>query len=194
MNANTPSWVLLARILRPRGNKGEVAAELLTDFPERLKKIGEVYVGNANGSGEPRAVALKHFWINQSHPDQGVFHFSGSDSIDAAEKFRGLGVFLPIEQRTTLPSGHYFVTDLMGCSVFEQEGGAGKLLGVVEDVQFTGAGRKGTPVLEVKTPRGDLLIPLAEDICRRIDIGAHRIEVVFPEGLRGLNAAGPVRE
>jgi ribosomal 30S subunit maturation factor RimM len=56
-------------------------------------------------------------------------------------------------------------------------------------VQFPGEGEsvRGTPLLELDTGRGELLIPLAEDICKRIDAAARRIEVVLPEGLRELN-------
>src|SRR5262245_31557391 len=112
-----PQFVTVARILRARGNKGEVAAELLTDFPERLKKMCEVFL-SAN-SGVPRCVALQSFWMDRNRPGQCVFHFAGISSIDAAEKLRGLDVQIPLDQRAVLPSGTYFVTDLIGCSVFE---------------------------------------------------------------------------
>ena len=193
----------VARILRPRGNKGEVAAELLTDFPERLKKIGEVFVGDPAGKLAPRQVAVKSCWVNQNHPGQVVFHFEGCASISDAEKLRGMDVLLPFEQRVSLPAGQYFITDLMGCSVFEARRAASvvasspcslaeapALIGVVRDVEFTGEGVAGTPLLAVDTARGELLIPLAQDICARIDVGARRIEVVLPEGLRELNSGG----
>jgi 16S rRNA processing protein RimM len=204
-----PGWIVVARVLRPRGNKGEVAVELLTDFPERLTKLKEVYLGRAAGEGfsgtfgaaEPAAVGVKSCWLSQNHRGQGVIHFAGVESINEAEKFRGLDVLLPFEERVTLPAGQYFVADLIGCSVFEVKHEATavvasspcllatvpELVGTVSDVQFPGAGVRGTPVLEVETGQGELLIPLAEDICRRIDIGARRIEVELPEGLRELN-------
>jgi len=61
------------------------------------------------------------------------------------------------------------------------------LLGDVTDVQFTGEGVSGTPLLAVNTRAGELLIPLAEDICTRIDPATRRIDVLLPEGLRELN-------
>jgi ribosomal 30S subunit maturation factor RimM len=57
----------------------------------------------------------------------------------------------------------------------------------VKDVQFTGEGASGTPLLAVDTSTGELLVPLAEDICLRVDTRARRIDVVLPEGLRDLN-------
>jgi 16S rRNA processing protein RimM len=192
--------VLVARILRARGNKGEVAVELLTDFPERLTKLKDVYIGPAGGKMEPRQVALKNCWLSQNHRGQAVFHFQGVNSISEAEKYRGMEILLPFEQRVTIPAGQYFVSDLIGCSVFENSvampvvasspcslGEAPSLLGTVRDVQIPGEDFPGTPLLEVETSQGDLLIPLAVDICTRIDTVARRIDVVLPEGLRDLN-------
>jgi 16S rRNA processing protein RimM len=192
-------WVAVAHILRPRGNKGEVAAELLTDFPQRLTELREVFVGDPAKS-EPRRVGLLSCWLSQNHRGQAVFHFAGCSSISEAEKFRGLDVLLPIELRVTLPAGHYFLSDLIGCLVFEcaREASpvasspcslatAPSLLGGVTDVQFTGEGAPGTPLLVVDAREGELLIPLAEEICTSIDVRARRIEVTLPGGLRDLN-------
>jgi 16S rRNA processing protein RimM len=200
LSVETPQWVLVARILRARGNKGEVAAELLTDFPERLTKLKELFVGPAGGKIEPRRVAVKFCWLSQNHRGQAVFHFEGVNSISEAEKFRGLEVLLPFEQRVTLPAGQYFVSDLIGCSVFENPvsppagasspcslGEVPSLLGTVRDVQIPGEEIPGTPLLEVETSGGEILIPLAVDICTKIDTTARRIDVILPEGLRELN-------
>jgi 16S rRNA processing protein RimM len=200
LSAETPRWVLVARILRARGNKGEVAAEILTDFPERLTRLQEVFVGHADGKNEPRRMPLKSCWLSQNHRGQAVFHFEGVDSISEAETFRGLEVLLPFEQRVTLPAGQYFVSDLIGCSVFESPASppimssspcafaeVPALLGTVRDVQFPGEGISGTPLLEVETSCGEILIPLAVDICTKIDPAARRIDVILPEGLRDLN-------
>jgi 16S rRNA processing protein RimM len=193
-------FVTVARILRPRGNKGEVAAELLTDFPERLKTLPELLL--ADGKSAPRAVSLKSFWADRNHPGFGVFHFEGFSSINDAEKLRGLEIQIPFEQRVALPAGKYFVTDLIGCSVFELSSApdalssspcslskAPALLGKVREVFFPGESQPGTPLLAVDTSSGELLIPLAEDICTCIDTHARRIEVRLPEGLRDPDKA-----
>lgn len=203
MSFEPQRWVALAHILRPRGNKGEVAAEVLTDFPERLASLREVFLGDASGKGSPpRSAAIKSCWLSQNHRGQAVFHFEGCSSISEAEKFRGLDVLVPFDQRVTLPAGQYFVSDLIGCSVFECAAeipklssspcslpSAPQLLGIVRDVQFTGERVAGTPVLAVDAAEGEVLIPLAEDMCKRIDVTARRIEVILPEGLRKLNSA-----
>ncbi len=204
--ADQPRFFAVAHLLRPRGNKGELAAELLTDFPERLTKLKEVFLSDAKSKTGPRAVAVKNCWLSQNHQGQAVFHFENINSINDAEKLRGLDVLLPIDQRVSLPPGRYFVSDLVGCSVFElpavppafsspacSAAQVPSMLGEVVDVEFPGEQFSGTPLLVVelagKSRAGDpeLLIPLAEDICTRIDVSARRIEVVLPEGLRELD-------
>jgi len=190
-------FVTVARILRARGNKGEVAAELLTDFPDHLHQQKEVFL-SAN-SAAPQKATLQSFWLDRNHPGQCVFHFAGVSSINDAEKLRSFNVQLPFEHRAVLPSATYFVTDLIGCSVFELPTVAPPvasspcslaespaLLGQVRDVYFPGEGQPGTPLLALDTPQGELLIPLAEDICKKIVLPARRIEVLLPEGFRDL--------
>jgi len=190
-------FVTVARIQRARGNKGEVAAELLTDFPERLAEIKEMFLRAE--SGARRGVVLREFWLDRNHPGKGVFHFEGVNSINDAEKLRGLEVQILFEQRAEVPSGSFFVTDLIGCSVFEiaaktspvssspcSLAQAPALLGKVRDVYFPGEGQAGTPLLAVDTSHGELLVPLAQDICTMIEVAARRIEVRLPEGLRDL--------
>jgi 16S rRNA processing protein RimM len=178
-------WVLVARIVRPRGNKGEVAAELLTDFASRFSNLTQIHIRKDNG--EPRVLGLQNFWMDRNHPGMGIFHFAGYATISDAEKLRGYDVLLPLEQRVVLPAGQYFVSDLIGCAVFHEK--ATRALGSVRDVFFTGEDVAGTPILQVETAdKRELLLPLAEDICRHIDVAGRRIDVRLPEGLNELNA------
>ena len=171
--------VTLARILRPRGLRGEVAAEILTDFPERLPKLREVWL--ADGRSAPRLVRVQRCWLSPSRGGQAVFHFADIKSVEDAERLRGLEIQVPIEQRARLSAGNYFVSDLVGCAVWEA--GAPSALGSVRDVEFPG----GAPLLAVDTNEGEVLVPLAVEFCVRIDVKAKRIDVILPEGLRDLN-------
>jgi 16S rRNA processing protein RimM len=199
LRATKRDWVLVARILRPRGNKGEVVAELLTDFSSRFSTLKQIYI--RKGDAEPRAATLQNFWVDRNHPGMGIFHFSGYSSISDAEKLREYDVLLPFDERVVLPAGQYFVTDLIGCTVFQVATETSKLaspacemevapssLGTVRDVFFTGEAVAGTPILQVETSSGELLVPLAEDICTRIDVVGRRIDVRLPEGLADANA------
>lgn len=176
----------LARILRPWGRRGEVAAEILTDFPERLTGRREVWLA-AEGSA-PRPARILSCRI---HLGQAIFHFEGIESISAAETLRGLEVQVPFEERAPAGEGRHYISDLIGCSIWEA--GAAAPLGTVHDVQRGSEQPSGSTVdswvLAVTTPRGELLIPLAAEICIHIDTAGRRIEVRLPEGLRDLNAS-----
>jgi 16S rRNA processing protein RimM len=209
----TEPRITIARILRPHGIRGEVAAQILTDFPERLKKLKSAELWD--GTSEPRRVAIRGCWLSHSRGGQAIFHFEGSNSMSDAEKLIGLEVQIPLADRMPLPAATYYISDLIGCEVYEmirsqphepeaQEPTTQKdsqeqedeprgsspesrkakdsLIGVVRDVQSA-----GTPLLVVDAAEGELLIPLAQDICVNVDTAARRIEVVLPEGLRELN-------
>jgi 16S rRNA processing protein RimM len=168
----------LARIVRPWGRRGEVAAEVLTDFPERLIALKEAWL--SDGRNPPRIVAIRSSRI---HIGQAVIHFAGVESINDAELLRGFEVQIPFSKRTTIPPGRHYISELVGCEVWEPSAGAP--LGAVRDVQKNGPAESW--LLVVETPSGELLIPLAAEICTRIDTEARRIEVRLPEGLRDLN-------
>ena len=171
--------VTVARVVRPHGRRGEVAAEILTDFPQRLTRMKTALLWD--GVAPARTVQVLSCRISPSRGVQAIFHFAGSDSISAAEKLVGLEVQIPASERMALPSGSHYVSDLVGCEVRER----GTVIGRVREVQFTG----GTPLLVVDSTRGEVLIPLAEEICVRIDTQARTIEAILPEGLRDLNQA-----
>jgi 16S rRNA processing protein RimM len=177
--AESFTGITLARILRTRGLRGEVAAEILTDFPERLPNLREVWL--ADGTGEPRRTSVQRCWLSTSKGGQAIFHFAGVDTVEAAEKLRGAEVQVPLEQRMQLGAGQYYVSDLVGCEVWEA--GATSAMGSVTDIEFPG----GVPLLSVATGDGEVLVPLAAEFCSRIDIQGKRIDVVLPEGLRDLN-------
>jgi 16S rRNA processing protein RimM len=172
--------VTLARILRPRGLRGEVAAEILTDFPERLPKLREVWL--SDGRGAPRLVRVQRCWLSPGRGGQAIFHFADMNCVEDAESLRGLEVQVPIEERARLAAGNYFVSDLVGCEVWEA--GAPSALGSVRDVEFPGG---AAPLLAVDTREGEVLVPLAAEFCLHIDVKAKRIDVTLPEGLRDLN-------
>lgn len=183
----------LARLLRPHGIRGEIAAEILTDFPERLTKLREVWLWDASAETSANAI-VERCWLSVARGGQAVFKFAGVERIEDVEKFRGLEVQVPLSERTKLPAGSYYISELAGCEVWEigadaAEGGIaeGKSEGQTKLGIVTGVQEGGTPVLEVDTLDGEVLIPLATEICRKIDVSARRIEVVMPEGLRDLN-------
>jgi 16S rRNA processing protein RimM len=121
-----------------------------------------------------KPMEVENTWM---HGDELIIKFRGVDTISDAEKLAGAEVAIPFEQRAPLDEGEVYLSDLIGCEVFDA---AGQSLGLVTDFEETGA----TPLLRV----GDkLLIPFAKSICTEIDPANKRIVVSPPEGLLDLN-------
>jgi 16S rRNA processing protein RimM len=176
--------VTVARILRPHGVRGEVAAEILTDFPERLKRLKSAELWDGQRGNAPREIGVRKCWISQSRGGQAIFHFAGADSVEDAKKLVGLEVQVPLADRVELPEGKYYISDLVGCEVRERNGAS---IGQVREVEINGTEVEGTPILVVDAGGIEILIPLAMEICVEINTTEQRIEVVLPEGLIDLN-------
>jgi 16S rRNA processing protein RimM len=172
-------WAILARLVRPRGRVGEVLADLLTDFPERFSERKRLFLVSSETSTEPvREVTLERHWLHQGRV---VLKFAGVDSINDADKLRGLLVAIPASERAELTDGAVYIGDLIGCEVFDVN--AAKSVGVVTDVD------REAGLLDVKTPRGEeALIPFANEYLVRMDVAGKRIEMRLPEGLLDINA------
>ena len=168
----------MARIVRPQGRRGEVTAEILTDFPERFRSLRRVFLERPGGT--PEATRVEDAWL---HKGRIVLKFSGVDSISGAEALRGLHVLIRREERIPLGEARYYVWELEGCRVVLGRDDPPKEIGTVSSVEPTG----GVDLLHVATPRGEVLIPLAQDICTRIDPEAKTILIDPPEDLLELN-------
>jgi 16S rRNA processing protein RimM len=166
--------ISVARIARPQGLRGEVIADLLTDFPERFARLARVYVKRADG----RLLLLD---LENSRPHKGrvALKFAGCDSISGAEELRDAHVMVLRDQLVKLPEDTYYDFDLIGCEAISAEG---QYLGRVEQVQNYGA----APLLVVRDGARELLIPLVLSICVEISTERKRIVVNPPEGLLDL--------
>ena len=169
------SFITIARIVRTRGNKGEVLVDSLTDFPDRFNLLEEVWLEFDDGHSDK--IALDFTW---EHKGRRILKFVGFDSISSAETLVGCRVQVPGDQAVPLPEGTYFDHDLIGCSV---EAVDGKQLGVVNAILRI----SGNNQLVVKGPDKEFLIPAVESICTRISIKKKQIIVDPPEGLMDLN-------
>ncbi len=176
--------VTVAVIRKPQGRHGEVLATILSDFPENLLKRQRVLLWDGNESTLGREVTVSRAWF---HKTGIVFQFERFTDRADAEKVRGWHVQIPRTERVELPPGSYYISDLVGCEVFEQTVDGAKMLGQVRHVISTGEGLGGPHLLEVGTEQGDILIPLVQEICPKIEVAARHIEVTLPEGLRDLN-------
>jgi 16S rRNA processing protein RimM len=194
MTQSTPTMIVLAHLLRPQGRKGEVLAELFTDFPERFDDHARVFLavpGFNGGEAEARAVNVVAFWLPVGKNEgRVVLQFAGIDTISDAETIAGLDVLIPHEERMPLDDESVYISELVGCTVYDGT----TPVGVVADVQFAmtaDGGRRledAAPLLAVGAVDGEeILIPFAKAFLVKVDTEARRIEMRLPEGLLEVN-------
>src|SRR6266496_2618625 len=143
--------IIVAHAVRPRGLKGEIVAQLLTDFPERFGSIGRLWA--VGPGGERKSVTLQNYWFQKTRV---VLKFAECDSIETARSLIGYDFAVPEEERVKLSPGEFYNWELEGCLV---ETVGGKRIGNVDQVRTTG----GVALLVVRSEnQPEYLIPLAE--------------------------------
>jgi 16S rRNA processing protein RimM len=192
-------WVWLALVRRPQGRKGEVWAEVLTDFPNKFADRRRLWLlksdpglkpensssASSSAGAVPREVELVSHWM---HKGGVVLHFAGVDSISAAEALVGQAVAIPCAERASLGEDEVYISDLVGCQLIDVTPASGPVpVGRIEDVD-----RSAGPValLQVRGAAGEILIPFAKNYLHSIDLEAQRVEMALPEGLVDLNTPG----
>ena len=172
MSGDGEELVAVARAVKTRGLRGEVVAELLTDFPDRFEGLDNLIAVAPDGSRT--TLALEDHWF---HGERIVLNFAGFDSIEAASELVGREFAVPEAERVELEEDEFYDWELAGCRVETVEG---ERLGTVREVMRTG----GVEMLVVgREDGGEYLIPMAEDICVRIDVEDKLVRVDPPEGL-----------
>jgi 16S rRNA processing protein RimM len=189
--SNAGTWVWLARIRRPQGRKGEVFADLLTDFPEKFSERKHLWLlcepdaaKPARPAAAPREIELNAHWL---HKGGVVLHFAGVDSITAAETLAGQIVAIPQSERAPLGEDEFYIGDLIGSTLIDLTPAEPSAIGVIEDVD-----RNAGPValLVVRGAIGEILVPFAKSFLRTLDLEAKKVEMALPEGLVDLNVPG----
>jgi len=168
-------FLTIARLLRPRGNRGELAAELTCDDVAMLDRFRRVSL--AGGDRCREEITVERAWL---HGKRLVLKFEGIDTISQAERLAGCEVQIPDTERPPAPPGRYYVADLLGCRVLEAR--SGRAIGEAREWIETGA----VPLLRVEAGKRSVLIPFAAAICVEIDPARRLIRVDLPDGLEEL--------
>jgi 16S rRNA processing protein RimM len=174
-NVEVASLVVIARATRTRGLKGEVMAELLTDFPDRFQGLSRLFA--MTPGSEPRTLQLESHWFQK---DRVVLKFVGYDTIEAAQALVGQDFAVLESESVRLAEHEYYDWELEGCKV---ETLTGEPVGIVMGVMRTG----GVHLLEVVDDEGnDSLIPMVAEIMLSVDKKLRSIVIDPPEGLLEL--------
>jgi 16S rRNA processing protein RimM len=193
MQSDSSTWVVLAHLLRPQGRRGELLAELLTDFPERLAGRQDLFLtapGSIEDLSAARRIEITSSWLPVGkNKGRVVLHLAGIDTISQAEQVAGLDVVVSDDRRTPLEDDSVYISDLVGCTLFD----GADAVGQVSEVQFPSAldGIRvpdATPLLVVTTgDGGEVLIPFAKAFVKSLDLPDRRIVMSLPVGLVDIN-------
>jgi 16S rRNA processing protein RimM len=195
-----PEFVTLARLLRPQGRRGELLADLLTDSPEQLSSASGVYLVAANAevpASDASRIIIESQWLpTGKNAGRIVLKLAGCDSITEAERFAHMKLMIPAAERPALDEDTFYVSDLIGSTLFDRD----QPIGEVVDVEFATSpdGRTrladAAPLLCVQlagsaenTGSADdiepLLIPFVRAQLLSVDIEARKIVMELPSGL-----------
>jgi 16S rRNA processing protein RimM len=170
------SLVLVGRVARAHGNKGQVIVNPDTDFPDERFQVGHT-VFTSSPAGVVRPLVISNVRFHQGRP---ILGFEGIVTMNDAEALAGAELRVPESDLVSLPERTFYHHDLVGCEVKTQDG---RTIGTVKAVE--GPSERSTLVLD--TRRGEVLIPLASDICVAIEPKQRTIVIAPPEGLIELN-------
>jgi 16S rRNA processing protein RimM len=182
--------VLVARLVRPHGRRGELVAEILTDFPEKFHQRTRLFLIPPERVGSrPREIDLENFWFLRSRI---VLKFRGVETINDAEALRGFAVAIPAAERAPLEPGSVYLSDLIGCRLIDLNRDPADV-GEIVDLD---RGSSNSDLLVVRRSGSkrseDLLIPFVREYLVRVDTANRRVEMRLPAGLAEINA--PVTE
>jgi 16S rRNA processing protein RimM len=172
----TEDLLLVGRVARAHGNKGQVIVNPETDFPQDRFVVGATLrVGERE---EPKQIVAARF-----HQGRPIIALEGVDTMDDAEALAGMDLKMAAADIPPLPEGTFYRHDLVGCEVQDTDG---RTIGTVAAVE----GPLEASRLVIHAPHGEVLIPLVGEICVEVDPAARRIRVAIPEGLIELNSSG----
>ena len=173
-DAGPSELVVIARAVKPRGLKGEIVAELLTDFPDRFEHVEELVL--VSPSGERKTGHLESYWFQN---DRVILKLADYDDVETAKELVGFEFAVPESERVPLPADHYYDWELEGCDVKAGDESIGKVQSVIR----TG----GAEILAIADENGtERLIPLVDSIVVEIDPARKTIRVDPPKGLLDL--------
>jgi 16S rRNA processing protein RimM len=164
-----PTHLAIGRILSAHGTRGELAVEILTDFPDRFSLLKTVYLGE-----QLIPTILEG---HRTHGGRVLLKLAGCENRDDAHKLRGQLIQVPIQEAMPLDDDEYYVHEIVGLDVVTTEG---EYLGRIEEIVDTGS----NDVYVVRRGGREILIPALSEVVLDVDLEEGRVEVRLMKGLR----------
>jgi 16S rRNA processing protein RimM len=168
-----PRYLVVGRILRPHGVRGELRVEVITGSPERLNQHAYFFLASPD---HPEAVRRYPVEKMRLHRGRLLLKLGGCDDRNGADELRGMLVQIPIEEAAPLEEGEYYHFQLLGVRVETEDG---EWLGQVVKVLETGA----NDVYVVRGSRGEMLLPAVDELVLELDLESKRMVVHLLPGM-----------
>jgi 16S rRNA processing protein RimM len=166
---NEPEFLVIGKLRRPHGLRGEMLMDVLTDFPERLVPGATVFLGEEH---QPQRISGL-----RSHDQALLVTIAGFPTPDEVSRFRNHLVYVRVDDRPVLPEGEYYHHQLLGLKVVQD---SGETLGIVSEILITGA----NDVYVVRPEDGpEILLPAIAEVVREIDLAQGLMVVHLLPGL-----------
>ena len=172
-----PGLTIVGRVRKAHGIRGELVIESLTDAPDAVFAPGRrVLAGTVDGDPSPDRRELV---VEESRPFKGgwIVAFEGIVDRNEAERWRERYVLVPLSELEPIKEGEVYLHDLLGLSVVLDA--SREVIGDVMDVYELPQGI----MLDVRRPKGSVLIPFRPEVVTRVDLGDRQIVIAPPEGL-----------
>ena len=171
-----PQYLVLARVMRPHGVRGDLSVKMMTDFPERMKTLDVVYFGS--DPENPRNLSKQQVvWVRRAKNDQWLLHLEGMTTREDADTMRSQYIFVAIKDAVPLEADEVYLFQVIGLEVQTTQG---DVLGRVTDIIETGA----NDVYAVKGEKyGEVLLPAIPSVILNINVDAGTMTVDLPDGL-----------
>jgi 16S rRNA processing protein RimM len=173
VHAPEPRYLVVGRVLRPHGVRGELCVEVITGFPERLGQHADFYLAHPGSPDDVRRYPLEEVRL---HKGAVLLKLAGCDDRNEADLLRDMLVQIPVEEAAPLEDEEYYHFQVVGVRV---ETESGEWLGQVTEVLETGA----NDVYLVRGPQGEVLLPAIKDVVRELDLESQRMVVHLLPGM-----------
>ena len=168
-----PEYLTIGEIIRPHGVRGELRMRIITDYPEHLHEIENIYLSN---SSKTKNIVPKKLVKVRFHKDYALLTLKDCKDRSDADKLRNQLVMIAREDAVPLEDGEYYLFQLVGLTIVSDQ----QEIGVVKEVLETGA----NDVYIIESDQyGEVLLPAHSETIQNIDFASKTIHMTIPEGL-----------
>ena len=155
-----PGFLVIGRLTRPHGLRGEISAAVHTQLPERFTWLERIFLARDPTDPDPQVLPIRSV---RFHKGNVLLRLGDYESRDDLEVLRGMWLLIPVDEAIPLDEDEVFHFDLEGLNVVTEEG---ESLGTLSEVLETGANE----VFIIHGDRGEILLPNIEEVVLKVDL------------------------